>query len=67
AFDTELTGEPQLLARPMERVAAPLRLMGAGVDLTPEGRPPIRLHSLAQLRAIDYELPVASAQVKSAV
>jgi 3-phosphoshikimate 1-carboxyvinyltransferase len=67
SFDTELTGDGQLLARPMERVAAPLRLMGARVELSPEGRPPMRLHPPAELRGIDYELPVASAQVKSAV
>ena len=62
---TILTGEPQLLGRPMERVAAPLRLMGAEVETT-DGRPPVTLHP-RPLRGTCYELPVASAQVKSAV
>jgi len=61
-----LTGDPQLLARPMERIAQPLRLMGAQVDTAEGGRPPIRLVGGA-LRGIDYAMPIASAQVKSAV
>jgi 3-phosphoshikimate 1-carboxyvinyltransferase len=61
-----LTGHPQLLARPMTRVAVPLRSMGAGVDLTPRGTAPITITG-ADLTAITYELPVASAQVKSAI
>ena len=60
-----LTGEPQLLGRPMERVAAPLRAMGADVSTT-DGRPPITLLP-RPLHGIRYQLPVASAQVKSAV
>ena len=65
ALDLTLTGDPQLLARPMERVAEPLRLMGARVE-TSDGRPPVRLQG-GSLSGIEYELPVASAQVKSAV
>jgi len=65
ALDLTLTGDPQLLARPMERVAEPLRLMGATVE-TSDGRPPVRLQG-GWLSGIEYELPVASAQVKSAV
>jgi 3-phosphoshikimate 1-carboxyvinyltransferase len=65
ALDLTLTGDPQLLARPMERVAEPLRLMGARVETT-DGRPPVRLGG-GPLSGIEYELPVASAQVKSAV
>ena len=64
--DLTLTGHPQLLARPMERVAAPLRSMGADVRTDDDGRPPIRLRGGA-LRGVDYEPPVASAQVKSAL
>jgi 3-phosphoshikimate 1-carboxyvinyltransferase len=60
-----LTGDDSLSARPMERIAEPLRRMGASVETT-EGHAPIRL-APAPLRAIDYELPVASAQIKSAV
>jgi 3-phosphoshikimate 1-carboxyvinyltransferase len=61
-----LTGDEQLLARPMERVAEPLRSMGATVTTTDGGRPPIDLRGGA-LRGIGYEMPMASAQVKSAV
>jgi 3-phosphoshikimate 1-carboxyvinyltransferase len=64
-LDVTLTGDPQLLRRPMERVAEPLRKMGGRITTT-EGLPPIRLYG-GSLRGIEYELPVASAQVKSAV
>jgi 3-phosphoshikimate 1-carboxyvinyltransferase len=67
AFPAEIVGDAWLSRRPMERVAAPLRLMGAQIEtLGAGGRPPLRIHG-AQLRGIDYELPVASAQLKSAV
>ncbi len=66
----ELTGDASLRSRPMERIAAPLRQMGAGIEAT-DGHPPIRLHGSARsgggLTGIDYTLPVASAQVKSAI
>jgi 3-phosphoshikimate 1-carboxyvinyltransferase len=65
-FDSTLIGDESLMRRPMERVAVPLRLMGASIR-THEGRPPVEIHGTPQLRAIDYALPVASAQVKSAV
>jgi 3-phosphoshikimate 1-carboxyvinyltransferase len=66
AFDSELTGDASLRQRPMERVAAPLRTMGARID-TVDGKPPIRVHGGSTLTGIEYELPVASAQVKSAL
>jgi 3-phosphoshikimate 1-carboxyvinyltransferase len=66
AFDCELTGDASLRRRPMERVAAPLRQMGASIDTT-AGSAPVRIHGGAKLRGIDYELPVASAQIKSAL
>jgi 3-phosphoshikimate 1-carboxyvinyltransferase len=66
AFASTLVGDESLMRRPMERVAAPLRLMGADIR-TREGRPPVEIHGTPSLRAIDYALPVASAQVKSAV
>jgi len=66
SVDAVLTGDASLCGRPMERVARPLRLMGADLDTT-EGCPPIRLRSGAGLHGIDYELPVPSAQVKSAI
>jgi 3-phosphoshikimate 1-carboxyvinyltransferase len=67
AFDSTLTGDASLQQRPMERVAAPLRLMGARVSTTNGGRPPVSIGGGAQLHGIDYELPMASAQVKSAL
>jgi 3-phosphoshikimate 1-carboxyvinyltransferase len=65
-FDSTLLGDASLMRRPMERVAQPLRSMGARID-TVEGRPPVRIHGGQRLRAIDYAMPMASAQVKSAV
>jgi 3-phosphoshikimate 1-carboxyvinyltransferase len=61
----ELVGDASLSSRPMERIAAPLRRMGAAVSTT-DGHAPLVVEGAA-LTAIDYELPVASAQVKSAV
>jgi 3-phosphoshikimate 1-carboxyvinyltransferase len=61
----ELTGDESLSARPMERVAGPLRRMGASIETT-DGHAPLVVEGTG-LQAIDYELPVASAQVKSAV
>jgi 3-phosphoshikimate 1-carboxyvinyltransferase len=64
-FTSELTGDESLLQRPMERVAAPLREMGATID-TVAGCPPMRIRG-GQLEPLDYASPVASAQVKSAI
>jgi 3-phosphoshikimate 1-carboxyvinyltransferase len=66
SFDSTLIGDESLMRRPMERVATPLRLMGADIR-TQNGRPPVEIQGSSQIRAIDYALPVASAQVKSAV
>jgi 3-phosphoshikimate 1-carboxyvinyltransferase len=60
-----LDGDASLRRRPMERVAEPLRAMGARVT-TSDGRPPVRLEG-GRIAGIDWTLPVASAQVKSAV
>ncbi|MGC1184010.1 MAG: 3-phosphoshikimate 1-carboxyvinyltransferase [Candidatus Dormiibacterota bacterium] len=65
-FSVGLTGDPQLLQRPMERIAAPLRLMGAEVATAPGGRPPLELRG-GGLVGIDFTPLQASAQVKSAV
>jgi 3-phosphoshikimate 1-carboxyvinyltransferase len=65
-FDSQLVGDASLTRRPMERVAVPLRLMGAHI-MTRDGRPPVDIHGGHTLAAIDYELPVPSAQVKSAI
>ena len=65
-FDSELVGDSSLMRRPMERVAKPLRSMGAQIE-TQDGRPPVRIRGGAKLHGIHYDMPVASAQVKSAV
>ncbi|MDZ7852696.1 MAG: bifunctional prephenate dehydrogenase/3-phosphoshikimate 1-carboxyvinyltransferase [Halomonas sp.] len=65
AFDTELTGDASLTRRPMGRVADPLRLMGAEIDTAEGGRPPLQLHGGKSLQGISYDMPMASAQVKS--
>jgi 3-phosphoshikimate 1-carboxyvinyltransferase len=59
-----LDGDESIRRRPVDRVAEPLRLMGADVECRDGRLPPLRLRG-SQLRGIDYELPVASAQVKS--
>jgi 3-phosphoshikimate 1-carboxyvinyltransferase len=66
SFDSELIGDSSLMKRPMERAAKPLREMGASIE-TLQGKPPVRITGGAKLQGIRYELPVASAQVKSAV
>ncbi len=63
---TTLTGDESLSQRPMERIAAPLRQMGARIETT-NGHAPIQIAGADELRGMSYELPVASAQVKSAV
>ncbi len=65
-FDSELIGDASLMRRPMERVAIPLRKMGAGIE-THAGRPPVRIAGGRHLHGIQYQLPMASAQVKSAI
>ncbi|HEV8253959.1 MAG TPA: 3-phosphoshikimate 1-carboxyvinyltransferase [Vicinamibacteria bacterium] len=64
-FRSVLTGDESLRRRPVERIAAPLRAMGARVE-TSDGRPPLTVEG-ASLRAISWDLPVASAQAKTAV
>ena len=66
AFDSTLCGDASLARRPMERVAEPLRNMGA-VIATRNGYPPLTITGRQALRGIDYAMPVASAQVKSAI
>jgi 3-phosphoshikimate 1-carboxyvinyltransferase len=66
-FTTTITGDESLLRRPMRRVAEPLRLMGAKVELQSNGCAPMRVTGLRPLRAIEYKTPIASAQIKSAV
>jgi 3-phosphoshikimate 1-carboxyvinyltransferase len=66
-FDTVLTGDASLCSRPMGRVIDPLRLMGAKIDAQEGGRPPLKITGGSQLNGIHYDLPMASAQVKSCV
>lgn len=66
-FATTITGDDSLLSRPMLRVAEPLRLMGAQVELEANGCAPIRISGRRPLGPINYQSPIASAQIKSAV
>ncbi|WP_455366774.1 3-phosphoshikimate 1-carboxyvinyltransferase [Kaarinaea lacus] len=67
SFDVTMTGDVSLSTRPMRRVTDPLAMMGAVIESTENGTAPLRVHGGAKLKAIDYEMPVASAQVKSCV
>ena len=64
-FDTTLTGDASLSKRPMNRVAKPLRVMGAVIETAAEGRPPLTIRGGQKLSGMHYEMPMASAQVKS--
>lgn len=66
-FDSVLIGDESLMRRPMRRVIEPLTQMGARIAASANGTAPLRIHGGQQLRGIDYVLPVASAQVKSAL
>lgn len=67
AFDVELTGDASLSGRPMGRVADPLRQMGAVIETAEGGKPPLKITGGQKLSAINYAMPMASAQVKSCV
>ncbi len=66
-FASELTGDESLRQRPMRRVALPLEQMGAKIFTAEGGRPPIKIIGNPQLKGIHYAMPMASAQVKSAL
>ena len=67
-FDVEMFGDDSLSKRPMDRVTIPLRQMGVEVSgQTDSDLPPLKMHGSKSLKPIHYELPVASAQVKSAL
>jgi 3-phosphoshikimate 1-carboxyvinyltransferase len=66
AFHSVLTGDASLRSRPMQRIVDPLELMGARVR-SEDSRPPLRIEGANPLKSIRYELPVASAQVKSCI
>ena len=63
-FSSELTGDDSLSRRPMARIIAPLEMMGAKITAQSGGRPPLWVNG-GNLKAIRYDMPVASAQVKS--
>lgn len=65
SFSSELAGDDSLTQRPMNRVADPLRAMGASIDTAEGGRPPLSIHGGQALAGLYYDMPVASAQVKS--
>jgi 3-phosphoshikimate 1-carboxyvinyltransferase len=65
-FASRLTGDESLTGRPMQRVIKPLTQMGATIDSN-EGTPPLTVHGRFPLTAINYDMPIASAQVKSAI
>lgn len=67
SFTTTMTGDVSLSKRPMERVAKPLRLMGVNVKTEEGGRPPLIIDGDGSVSGIHYDLPMASAQVKSCV
>jgi len=65
-FTSQLIGDESLSSRPMRRIIEPLELMGAQIEAT-DGKAPLKVHGSANLNPITYKLPVASAQVKSAI
>ena len=67
AFDVTMVGDESLSKRPMRRVTNPLSSMGAEIDATEAGTPPLHVHGGKALKGIHYDMPVASAQVKSSV
>ncbi|MCD5987000.1 bifunctional prephenate dehydrogenase/3-phosphoshikimate 1-carboxyvinyltransferase [Pseudomonas sp. CDFA 553] len=67
SFDSTLTGDASLSRRPMGRVAEPLRAMGAVIETAAEGRPPLKIKGGQTLNGLTYEMPIASAQVKSSL
>jgi len=65
AFDSTLVGDASLSRRPMQRVTVPLSSMGATIETTAAGTAPLHIRGGARLKGIHYDMPVASAQVKS--
>jgi len=66
-FECELIGDASLSKRPMKRVTQPLAEMGAKIDTAEGGKPPLKIQQGHALKAINYRLPMASAQVKSCI
>ena len=66
-FSSTLSGDKSLNSRPMRRIVAPLTLMGANITATENGTAPLLIEPCGGLKGIEYESPVASAQIKSCV
>ena len=66
-IEVTLTGDASLRSRPMRRVTDPLARMGARIDTSEQGTAPLHIRPVEGLHGIDYQLPVASAQIKSAL
>lgn len=66
-FESVLVGDASLSRRPMRRIADPLQRMGARIETSAAGTPPLRVHGRRPLHAVDFEAPIPSAQVKSAI
>ena len=66
-IDCVLSGDESLDSRPMGRIVIPLTKMGADIAATEQGTAPLSIHSTGSLRGIEYQSPVASAQIKSCV
>lgn len=67
AFDVEMAGDSSLNSRPMKRISVPLGEMGADVEGTEAGTPPLKIKGGQRLQGIAYKMPMASAQVKSSL
>ena len=64
-FNSVLSGDESLLKRPMERITNPLNSMGYSIKAQEDGTPPLEIFNVQKVSSINYELPIASAQVKS--
>ncbi|MBK8454352.1 MAG: 3-phosphoshikimate 1-carboxyvinyltransferase [Thiofilum sp.] len=67
AFDVRMIGDVSLSKRPMKRVTVPLSQMGAVIESTEAGTPPLKVKGGQALKGIHYDMPMASAQVKSSI
>ncbi|WP_399324795.1 3-phosphoshikimate 1-carboxyvinyltransferase [Tissierella sp.] len=66
-FSSSLVGDASLSKRPMDRIIIPLTKMGGNIKGANDKYPPLHIYPSKEIRGIEYELPVASAQVKSAI
>jgi 3-phosphoshikimate 1-carboxyvinyltransferase len=64
-FESTLIGDDSLSRRPMTRIVKPLAMMGARIETAGGGKPPLKIYGNPELKGIDYQSPIASAQVKS--